>query len=359
MKKIILKLTIFFFIISLIDYTVGSTFDRLFSRIEEGHFGGRINFAKKIKADILIFGNSKTLHNYVPDIISKKTGMTVFNVGMDGQSIFFHYGVEQILFSEYTPKVIVLDYNTSELLDDGGTSLSRLSVLLPFHKNPGVREVIMKRSIYEPLKLISKIYPYNSNVFPILKFTLFPDNEGSKKTMGYLPLHRSSIVQLIEREEKGITAKKDLSKKPIDPAKAATFKKFIKSAQEKGVLVIVAESPFWHMDLYGDKLNKNMTELYKKIREENSVPFISITQDSSEKFKDKNMFTDFIHLKHEGALIFSEMFSEELVKILRLETAKKKINFQIKQFETIKAPTQSKTSMESRAYAAPSSLARP
>ncbi|MDE3212752.1 MAG: hypothetical protein KGM98_05915, partial [Bacteroidota bacterium] len=142
------------------------------------------------KADLLIFGSSTANHNYYPDSIEKNLRLSCYNTGRDGMSIFYFYAVLKSDLKRYTPKVVILDFFPVEFRKEQ-MDYDRITALLPYYSShPELRSIILMKSPYERLKLISRIYPFNSLAFTILggNLQMNKNREINKGSQGYVPL---------------------------------------------------------------------------------------------------------------------------------------------------------------------------
>lgn len=298
-----------------LDYGLGTLVGMLHGRTVEGDFGGRINLALKQRSDIVVFGSSRAKHHYIPEIIQRETGRTVFNVGFDAQTLLCHFGVQQLVLERHQPEMVILDLNTEDLRQTGlRDPYDKLAVLLPFHDNRRVYELLLTRSKYERIKLWSRLYPYNSQILAILKYNLRPTSEGSSLSGGYVPYHGSDIPQIVAAMERTAgdrpTSFDEAAR--IDPFYRQILLEFINSARERGVEVVVCRSPLWKKDYYDYASQPQVLEAYRQILRQQQVPLIEIDQATDAAFEDLGLFKDRIHLNHGGAQIFSRILGERL-----------------------------------------------
>jgi len=103
---LILTLISYIFIIILIisDFLIGKTLRYIYFNETSG-LDYRTTFAiDSTKADIIVFGASRANHHYVPTIFQDSLKMTFYDVGRDGQSIFYHLAILKAILKRYTPK---------------------------------------------------------------------------------------------------------------------------------------------------------------------------------------------------------------------------------------------------------------
>ena len=54
-------------------------------------------------------------HHFDPAVLGQETGLGVYNAGVDGQSLLFFYALEQLIVTEYSPKLILLHLGPGDL----------------------------------------------------------------------------------------------------------------------------------------------------------------------------------------------------------------------------------------------------
>lgn len=94
-----------------------------------------------IDADILIVGSSRALVHFDPRIIEEKTGMTCYNLGLDGSK----YGVQKKVLELYLeknqkPKILIwsLDFHTFQDFE----GIYRYEQFIPYWSEPKVKEIL-------------------------------------------------------------------------------------------------------------------------------------------------------------------------------------------------------------------------
>ena len=115
--------------------------------------------------------------------------MSCFNSGQDGgHSILFSYAQIMVVTNRYSPKIILLEFNPEDLVYKNG-DYEKLSILLPYFRNyPEIKSVILLRENFENIKILSDIYPFNSNIASILRNNIPELAKHNKNFDGYIPL---------------------------------------------------------------------------------------------------------------------------------------------------------------------------
>lgn len=83
-KKITIRIVVFIFAVYSLDITIGNVLEFLFFKQKTGPNYQIIESITTNRADLVILGNSRAQHHYNPRIISKKTGFSSVNAGLNG-----------------------------------------------------------------------------------------------------------------------------------------------------------------------------------------------------------------------------------------------------------------------------------
>jgi hypothetical protein len=255
------------------------------------------------KADLLIFGSSRANHHYQPDVFEKQLNLSYYNVGRDGNSIFYDYAILKSILKRYSPKLIILDFKAQEFIKRK-ENYDRLSFLLPYYRtHPEIRSIIKLKGPYEKLKLLSSIYPYNSSMFTIAvgnaKFNV-------KRTMdikGYIPLTKvwNGSIQIDSSSYKY----------DIDSTEVKVYESFIQDCIHSKIQLYIVCSPYFIKYGHTDYSLAIGQEIAKK----NNLMFFDYSQDSL-FMNNSELFSDASHLNDNGARIFSGMLVDTISKTI-------------------------------------------
>lgn len=307
-RSFIAKLGIFFLVLYLLDFSIGSFLRKIYFQQDSGYLFRTTYSLDSTKAELLIFGSSTANHHYDPSLFENRLQMSAYNTGRDGGSFFYVYSILHAVLKRYSPKIVILDFNVGELLKDQG-STDRISFLLPYFKNhPEIRSVILLKSPYEKYKLQSKIYPFNSLMFTsaIRNANL---NENSKRDhgseSGYIPIERVS--------DKPITYVDDPVIHELDSNKISLFKDFVRECTTAGVKLYVVVSP----SLVDYKYEDPSINLAKEVTHNFDVSFYNF----SKLFRNShNLFADNLHLNDSGAHVFSNKLIDTILKTIAIRS---------------------------------------
>lgn len=297
----LLRTFIFLLILFLLDFTIGKILRYFYFKQESGLLYRTTQAIDSTKADILIFGSSTANHHYYPTTFENKFQMSYYNAGSDGTSLFYHYAVLSSVLKRYAPKIVILDFNTREFNKDED-SYDRLSSLLPYYENhPEIRSIIHLKGPFEKYKLLSKIYPYNSNIFTIGigNTALNKSRRNNNDDQGFVPLKRTW-----EKPISTLTLKYEL-----DTNKIVMFKSFVKDCIKLNIKLYVFISPRFVKYTTIDKSLIIATNILKEFQ----IPLYDFASDPY--FLNRpELFADMSHLNENGAKIYSNKVIEKILK---------------------------------------------
>lgn len=287
-----IKLAAFLLLAFFFDRIIGGIFNKFYLSQTSGWEYRTKYSIEETKADILIFGASRAQQQYNPVYFEERMQQTCYNVGRDGEPIFYYYAVLKAILSRHLPKIIILDIENS-VFKESQSSYDRISILLPFYKShPEMRSIINLRSPYEKFKLQSNIYPYNSMLLKIVKGNIKSSNKEKEDINGYVPLLRSlnEPVRTV-----------DLSKPyNLDNNKLNCYKAFINDCKKANIKLYIINSPY-----YFNSIGKDISmEIAKDIAHKNSIDFIDFSKDDF-FLKSPQLFDDTVHVNMAGSKIFT------------------------------------------------------
>ncbi|HEY5369695.1 MAG TPA: hypothetical protein VIJ75_11955 [Hanamia sp.] len=207
-KKLFLSIGIFTIVCFCLDFVIGTILNKLYFKQQSG-LQYRTTYAiEKTNAEVIVLGSSRANHHYVPAVFENILHYSFYNAGKDGSSIFYNYAILKGILKRYKPRIIVLEILKEELGFEKEW-YDRLSELLPYYAtHPEIRSIILLKSRSERLKLISKIYPYNSSLLTILIGNTELNKKRRMDLEGYVPLFKTYKGSLFNP--------KDNFKDPID-----------------------------------------------------------------------------------------------------------------------------------------------
>lgn len=286
--KFIQVLLPFCIILFLADYLIGSVYEYHYNHQKQGVLY-RISYAiDSASADYLVVGSSRATHHYNADTIQKITGHSVYNAGSEGRGIIYSSAIISANVQRYKPKLVIIDIrpNEFELIED-----EDLATLLPYHKNKYVLPYIDIYSNFQSVKLISKIYPYNSLLTTIIAGESNRVDRNTFDRGGYIPMH--GVMKNVEFKDFAV------KKYKVDEVKIKAFKELLLMLEKNKIKSMVIISPLYFRYTKGLELD---------ICRETIAPlkyskFINLA--NHKEFIRPSLFEDYMHLNDTGATLFS------------------------------------------------------
>jgi hypothetical protein len=300
-NKNIFRISVFLIIVLGGDLIFGLLLKKLYFCQKSGDRHAITYALDSTKAELLIFGNSRATHHYIPEVFENATHLRCFNTGRDGEGISFNYALLVGITERYIPSCIILDFNTESLyINRNGTD--NLNSLVPYYQsNRAIKVLLSKRRHFERVKQFSFIYPFNSTILSsLIGMESLYETEGMK---GFLPL-------IGKMGEPAVPNELNLDKLQIDSTKLNDFINFINHCKKRGIELVVVQSPRFSI-VKNDKI-KVMADSILKVAK---IPFLDYKNDTS--FLNHSFyFKDGAHLNKEGAYLFSKKLSSVIASSL-------------------------------------------
>jgi hypothetical protein len=296
--KFILKSFVLIFCLIIIDTLTGNLLRHFYFKQIAGENYRTSYSIDSTNAEILVFGSSRAVHHYVPEVFESKFKLSFYNLGREGNFILYNYAIFNTILKRYNPKIIIFDLNPNELILDTN-SYARLSALLPYYKDhPEIRNIINLRSPYEKIKLFSAIYPFNSNLFTIAFGNLGITKKTKADNKGYIPLHTSHVNQKLYKMQypKGI----------YDRNKINALKDIIRLCKINKINLY-----FVFSTIYANVDENNVADSIVNIIKSSNIEVFDYINDKS-FIENSLLFQDQLHLNEDGSKIFSEMVANQI-----------------------------------------------
>lgn len=296
MKKLLLQLGIIVSVFGITDWVFGHYFDSKIGETNCGYYKKIMDyFMTDKKYDIIIYGNSRALHQYVPDVFDKQLGVKTLNAGMEAAGIYYYHVLIRHSLNTNQPKLIIIDINNRELESSlVGDKKTAERFLVPFFNMfPETREGL-QLSLPDKICYTSNFFRYNTKFFNIYR------NNNAKCTdtdyNGYEPLYGSALRNARNYLE---------IKKTIDYDRVAIINSIIHDCRINRVKLLFVFSP----KQFDDRKTESRAIL-NKIFEANNITNWDFTDHPD--FKHKNLFYDAAHLNHAGAIHYSELLIQKI-----------------------------------------------
>jgi hypothetical protein len=281
-----------------LDRLGGTLAAHWFFKTRDGDTGESINSLLEQKSAVVVFGDSRAESHYVPALLADTLGASAFNGGYKGSNTIYDYGLEQLVFSRYTPRLIVLDFSEFSLMKTRDDPYLRLAPLHPFWRDPGLWQVIGEGGRAAQLYFLSRLYPYNSKIHSIVIFNILAGR--SHAANGFEPQFGTM----------GDSALGPLSRKPVEYSDllVSYLERFLICAHDHQVPVVIVMSPRHAQGTF-----RIPAQIRRRI-EEFSIPVIDYDVEHYPQFTDYRLYRDVSHLNKGGAESFSRLLGAELCK---------------------------------------------
>lgn len=305
MRKLLLSLLAMTALLFVLDRAIGAGLERLFRESANPTDGDVLGHAWTMRAPVIVCGASRASHHYVSDSLGVALGAPVFNLGRDGSwGAAYQYGSAGILLNHYTPSLWIMDVDafivrTPEMLD-------RLSCFLPWaHSEPVARELVGLRSHEEPVRLLSRIYPYNSMV---LRLAASHRGQDAAPRFGFLPLVGTMTQADADRE----AASAPVARAAVDTLKARFLARAIDALRARGVTVVAVRSPRYARAEAAVARERVDGRELREVFARHGVRFLDFSASARPDWAEASLYRDASHLNETGALRFSAELADSL-----------------------------------------------
>ena len=291
-----IRLLLLVLVLLVLDRAGGHVLEHYYLKVASGSEYKTIYAIEKSEEELLVLGSSRAYHHYVTSLLEKGLHKNAYNLGRDGAGILYNYAVYRTVCDRKKPEMLLLDLNADEFMA-GNVSYQLLYQLLPhYDKNNYIKEVVALRSPFEFLKVQSRLYRYNSQLFYIAANNIrHSDIDVSK---GYLALQGTV---------KGDPEVPVKATSEVDTVLLHYFERFLDEAARNKTRVVVCLSPVYRKYT---RPTASVAEIYR-ICKQRQVRLLDHLQDSV--FLDQPVyFRDISHLNDRGAHLYTSKLLEEL-----------------------------------------------
>jgi hypothetical protein len=280
------------------DRCIGTLLNHYYFRQTSGALYRTTVAMEQTGAKVLVLGSSRANHHYYPVFFEERLKQSFYNTGRDATSIFYDQIITKAVLKRYRPKLMVLDLNREAFMENDA-DYDKLSEFLPYYNtHPEIRGIINLKRPLERVKLLSKIYPFNSYLITIAVGNTEFNKKRKGDTKGYVPISKKWTQPL--QSETAKTYK-------IDQNKVNTYKDIIASCKAAGVRLVIVSSPYF----IRFKSEDNSLALAKLLAKKESIAFYDFSQDAY-FLNRSSLFTDTYHLNNDGAMIFTNKLLDSL-----------------------------------------------
>jgi hypothetical protein len=291
------KLVVFALVTIGLDAGVGSLLRHYYFKQVAG-LNYRTTYAvEQSRDDIIILGSSRAQAHYVPSILESGLGGTCYNAGRNGQSLLYAAAVHHSILARQAPRVVILDLIPTDFFQYHG-HYDRLAALLPYYKDTeAVRPFVRLRSRLEPVKLLSRIYPFNSLPLQIIKYNLVPPAQDK----GFIAQH--GRIRLPLHPPKG----RAWLVNGLDPQMLDAFTELVATCQENGIELYPVISPAFPGKMFGEDAVSELERILE------GTPYrLWNYADHPEFVLNTELFSDRDHLNQDGAEAYTKIVVDRI-----------------------------------------------
>lgn len=304
-----LNLLLFVALLAVSDLGLGRLLQHLFFTQTSGKFHRITESVMETTAEVLVMGSSHANRHYVPQVFSDTLGMSCYNAGVQGQGILFTNAMQRLILARYTPKVMILNLDP-RMICESAEAYDRLADLLPYyHLAPNeLAPFVRLKSRFEPVKLLSRLYPYNSKIIHIAKYWLSPQVDFN----GYRPLHGELQTQPARSAAHAARFADASAEEKIDQNFVDALQDFVATARKANIELFCVISPHYG----GAGIDRSsMQPIVRDILAKHHIAVLDHSNDEA-IIGNPILFFDQSHLNANGALIFSKTVASEIRNLL-------------------------------------------
>jgi hypothetical protein len=279
---------------------IGHLLSKLYNNQQSGWEYNTKYSVEQTNQDVIILGDSRGLHNYLPSIITNKLQLSAYNASRDDQSIPYYSAVLKAIVKRYHPKIIIVDV-TYHMLDYDQRSYSQLKYLLPLYKShPEIQPIVEKASPNEKLKLLSAIYPFNSLFFTMLKGQ--KKEEDNMANMGSAPINGCKVTTPLK--------KKYTNRQQIDEFKQACLIDMMQTCKQLGIQLYLSISPYY----YEPGTMHPSLAIIETLAKKNGAYFIDVNNNPT-FLQQPTLFYNYENLNTSGATLYTNLLMDTILSI--------------------------------------------
>lgn len=244
--------------------------------------------------EIVIFGSSRAARHYVSSIFEDSLGVKCFNYGCDGENIYYHYAILNVLLSnaKKKPRIVILDLANRDIVNIPGNNTEKLSALhLYYALDDTLKSVVNLQGRSTSFALsVSSLYANNSNINVFIK-PFIGGTRGIDNSKGYAPSYSEWNKPIeIEKEEW----------EEIDSCKVEYLRRFVSRCLNDSIEIVLFNSP--HFLIFNE--DRQWIHTIEEIASEFQIQYLDYEQDSF-YLKHPELFKDPLHLNNNGAIVYT------------------------------------------------------
>ena len=276
--------------------------------------GNKMMVATAAQAEAYIFGDSRAENHYDPQIFSRATGLSFYNCGISGRGFINIYFTVSYLLQHCHPKLFIIDINLHQLDYDPDRNRYELRSFAPFQddmpnyaKLYKAEEAAHRAYAYRMVDRLCESYRFNEHTGTILA-----------GLAGIKPQHPNGFFTQNRVYHPDPTARRGKYFYWRDDFTILYLINTIKVANQHGVKVILCIGPHYRDDtgFKPSNLEWYFIRCVREIAIKMKLPLIELFEWRYPALQDINHYANQDHLNREGAAIFSQLATVDLLNIL-------------------------------------------
>ena len=272
-------------------------------------------FNGSINCDVVIYGSSRAWVHVSPKILSNSLGLSVYNLGVDGHSVYMQrLRHNQFLKYNKLPKTVIysLDFFTLRK-KNGFYNYKQLFPYMLFDKD--IYHGTESFDFFDFADFLLPVTRYShqsSELFEVLSDVYLKDTViPSRRIRGY------KGEDLTWNESERINRNGKTKKLDVGVNEKEWFELILNDYQRLGVQVVFVYSPE-HISAQNYITNREeIFKIYLEYAKKYNIPFLDYSK--SDVCKDSSNFYNSVHLHKQGAEEFSRVLAKDLNDLIRIE----------------------------------------
>jgi len=305
-----LRIVIFFILVAVLLYGVDALVTRGLRSIRTSSFGAsNLAMTGKVNAEIVISGSSRALTHYNPEIISKITGKTVFNLGRNGSQTDMQLAyLKAYLAHNQKPKLVIHNLDLFSLVTS--KEIYDPVQYVPYIDNAPIYEGI-KRVYRDAWKW--RYLPLYAYVVEDMRFTwmkglarLVGLQPGEDYILGFEPRHTSwtgDFEKFKSTIPNGINTE-------VEPEGIKDLNELVQVCRSNQIRLLLVYSPEY-FEMQGLENNRReIFAIFAQLAQKNGVELWDFSNSSI--CLHRTNFYNSQHLNAQGADLFSERLAKQM-----------------------------------------------
>jgi hypothetical protein len=280
----------------------------VFNRIVDGN----------INATILVTGSSRALTHYDARELTRRTGATAFNIGINGSQTDMQLAVLKTYLRHNTRPALLIHNLDSFAFVTSRQGLAFPDMYLPYLDQPDIYDALKQ---LDPSWSRARYLPLYGYAVQDMRFSwaiglaaLTGWNPRETRFAGFEPRQRSwseDFDRFKQAHPEGVSF-------PIEPEAERQFEQLVSEVASRGTHVLLVYSPVYYEMLPLDRSRAEVLARFEAIAERYGASVWDYS--GSTISKNRNLFYNSQHLNAHGAALFSVSLADRLVTSGLLDT---------------------------------------